>query len=177
MASHPRHARSPDIAPPSWDASKVGVVRGYPRTPETFDARRATLMANSSKARAAGLLSRTGTANGYAGRRKELHAERAAAQIEARAITAAWTGRNAKTPEEMLRATQAEIDEELGNEALAHAVAILRGPYAAGDKLVAARLIADFMKGKPPGSRSATTTGSAMSFLDEIAAGLATTKA
>lgn len=177
MASHPRHARSPDIAPPSWDASKVGVVKGYPRTPETFDARRATLIANSSKARAAGLLSRTGTANGYAGRRKELHAERAAAQIEARAITAAWSGRNAKTPDEMLGATQAEIDEELGNEALTHAVAILRGPYAPTEKLIAARLVADFMKVKPAGHRSVTTIGSALSFLDDIAAGLAALKA
>ena len=76
----------------------------------------------------------------------------------------------------MLGATQAEIDEELGNEALAHAVAILRGPYASTEKLIAARLVADFMKPKA-GTRTATTIGGSLSFLNEIAAGLAAAKA
>jgi hypothetical protein len=56
----------------TFNPEAVGLVPGYAKTPEAFEAQLMTLRNNGDRARAAGRNSRRGTPNGWAGKREEV---------------------------------------------------------------------------------------------------------
>jgi hypothetical protein len=55
-----------------WVQEAVGVVKGYPKTQEAYDALCSRLSANRARAREAGLLTSTNIPKGWSGRKQEL---------------------------------------------------------------------------------------------------------
>lgn len=72
-----------------FNAEAVGKVPGYPPTAEAYEARKAHLKYHREAARQAGRLHRRGIPNGFAGRRKEVEEQQAAAQRQGQSIAAA----------------------------------------------------------------------------------------
>jgi hypothetical protein len=73
-----------------WCPAAVGLVRGYPKTLETFKRQCEQLRANHKRAKEKGLLTRDGVPNGWAGRRDDIAVERRNAQTAAEMLTDTW---------------------------------------------------------------------------------------
>ena len=74
-APRPPRVRHPVLVgwpPGTFCPAAAGVVRGYARTPETYDRQLARLRANHKTALDAGKLHRRGVPNGWAGRRDQV---------------------------------------------------------------------------------------------------------
>ena len=134
-----------------FNPAAVGVVPGYPRTPETYARHTDRLRANHAKAKAAGKLNRRGAPNGWAGRKAEV------AELRQKAADEAWQvvnilQRNSARPDERLDAspTEAERDAERFNIAAAFAIGFILDPTRPTKlRVEAARMILPFLTPMP----------------------------
>jgi hypothetical protein len=81
-----RHPVLRDWAVGEWCPEAVGIIRGYPKTPEAYAAHKERLAANSARARRRGRLNRRGVPNGYAGQGHELTLIRENARCQAERV-------------------------------------------------------------------------------------------
>jgi hypothetical protein len=136
-----------------WCPDAVGVVPGYPRTPETFAAQAERLKANRQRAKERGLLTRLGVPNGWAGKKDEI------AEIR----------RNSQTEAERLTEAVFEADCWEARVAMTEAMKIALSPfYRMADRLVAMRLILQYTVPRPA-QRVALESGDALGFLRRLA--------
>ena len=139
-----------------YDPSLVGVVPGYPLTSATWEHRRVICAANTDGARAAGTLTRLGVPNGWSNRKPELAVLRAAATELGTMIVAALVVGGATV-------VSADCnDETWGNEALAYAASVVadRSEHVR-HRLVAARLLAEYLRGGLKPTADAISNGEA----------------
>jgi hypothetical protein len=162
-----------------WHPEAVGLIPGYPATQERYDQVAEQLRANSAAARASGKATRKGVPNGFAGRREELHAIRAADLVRARGMVEATTGRPLMTDEEAAAALAASgklTDQQYGDLALAHVVAVfISATYCATDRLSAARIALPYLTGRPTAASRKRPQDDGLQFLNDVAASMRTT--
>ena len=135
-----------------WCPDAVGVVPGYPRTPETFAAQAERLKANRQVAKERGVLTRHGVPNGWAGKKDEIQGIR----------------RNSRTEAERLTEAVFEPDCEESRIAMQAAMVALSPFYRMVDRLVAMRLILQYTVPKPV-QRAALESGDSLDFLRRLA--------
>ena len=173
--SHPILADTP---PGTWNPAAVGKVRGYAKTPEAYDRQLAQLKANRTGARAAGLMTRKGVPNGYAGRRDEVAEMRLQATDDAWTAVAEWQ-RNSQTPEERLPDERLEAfrtgqdrprtDAEMFSAAAAYLISVvLDHSQPARQRLQSARAILPFLRAAPSG-RARENVQDGVAWLAELA--------
>jgi len=176
MASK-RHPALIGTAPGVFQPSAVGIVPGYPRTLETYNAQRARLRANSTGARAAGLMNRKGSPNGFKGQRDRVVALREAALKDAWKLVSAAAFGSARLPAERLDElaagpqsgrTPARTGDERGAVCLAHLLCCIISPtYAVTDRLRAAKVALPYLLALPRGAVATLPDG--MAFLRGLA--------
>jgi hypothetical protein len=136
-----------------WCPDAVGVVPGYPRTPETFAAQAERLRVNRQKAKERGLLNRHGVPNGWAGRKDEI------AEIR----------RNSQTEAERLTEAVFEPDCREARIAMTAAMQIALSPVEhPKHRVTAMRLILQYTV-PPPVQRAALASGDVQGFLRRLA--------
>lgn len=126
-----------------WHEDLVGVVPGYPKSPEAFETLRTRARERMIRLhKEGGFVDRTGIPDGWSGRKAERAAIMARADKEAADIVAVLVEKG------VLDAGNAS------NEALQTAVAFVRAGDAVTvrDRLAAARLVLDFTRAKPESS-------------------------
>ena len=176
--SHPALVNTP---PGTWNPAAVGHVRGYAKTQEAFDRQLAQLEANRDGARAAGLLTRKGVPNGYAGRRPEVEAIRLQAADDGWVAVQAWQ-RNAQTPEEQLPEVRIAAirsgqdgpwtDAEMFAAAAAYLISVvLDCSQPQRQRLQAARDILPFLQAPPSGKARGEGVQAGMAWLAGLAKG------
>ena len=147
-----------------WEEKWVGVVHGYPKTPEAFEERKLRGREKFAKLRAEGRLpSRKGVPDGWKGRREEVVQIKAEAEREAERIMAhlAQDGYIDET----------DLDEKAGNSALRMALAIVHDRTEKSEvRLKAATLVANFTKSRPV-QKVETVVSPAEAWLAQLAAG------
>lgn len=122
-----------------WEAKWVGVIKGYPKTPELFEQRRQRGREKFAALRAAGVqLTRKGVRDGWAGRQEEIKTLKEKA---------------AEKADEIMRELIAEgrlMDEDSGNEALRIAFKIANDESEKSEvRLKAIKIVTEFTKSKP----------------------------
>lgn len=122
-----------------WDAQWIGVIQGYPKTREAFEARRERGRALFARLRAEGRPpTRLGVPDGWARRKPAIAAAKQAAAV------------GAVTEVGRLIASGTVMDEEVAHGALRVAFGLLLDETQKADiRLKAVKLVAEFLKPKP----------------------------
>jgi len=158
-----------------WHPELVGKVRNYSRTEEAFKARQAAHRANAAARHATGKFTRKGIPDGWAGQREQLQ------------IVREWAEERAEKEVNHMIETgvlaAGTTDEDMGNEAIQAALAIVRAKdddgkpaYTGAIRVSAMRLVADFCKSRPI-TRVAASVIKAEDWLTALAASAGTTAA
>ncbi|MCK8787324.1 hypothetical protein M0638_23410 [Roseomonas sp. NAR14] len=123
-----------------WDPANIGVVRGYPKTEEEWQARRERQILKAKALHERGVFHRRGVPDGWSGRKDDLDAMRATAAEKARQAVQA-----------MIRRNSLPSDDERAHMALESLMAImLCEAEHISDRVSAARAVLKFTKGQAP---------------------------
>ena len=149
-----------------WHADLVGKIHAYPKTQESYTQKQERQRAAMKGHIAEGKLTRKGVPDGWAGRKQELITIRENAAAEAKEIVATMVEKGL---------LDAADDEALGNEAIQHAIAIVRAQDEEGkfahtvrDRISALAIVAKFTKATPV-QKTAITLNKAEDFLAVLA--------
>ncbi|MCK8784173.1 hypothetical protein M0638_07260 [Roseomonas sp. NAR14] len=123
-----------------WDPANIGVVKGYPKTEEEWQARRERQIQHAKRLHARGGFTRAGVPDGWSGRKEELEEKRADAREKARQALAA-----------LLRRNEVPSDDERAHLALEYLMAVvLCDAETVENRAVAARIVLTFTKDRAP---------------------------
>ncbi|MBU8544783.1 MULTISPECIES: hypothetical protein [Roseomonadaceae] len=140
-------------APKVWCPEKARTLKMYPKTAEAYEAMRQRNREALAQTRATGKLVRTGVPNGWSGRKPELATIQAQAAEEGRAVVAA--ARHVCILD--------EEDDPRAAEALETICEILRNKTVnTRHRVVAARLLLDFLMLQPVSRQQASPTAEAV---------------
>ena len=149
-----------------WCADLVGKIRGYPRTQEGFDARRANGAKLAAHINANGL-TRHGIPDGWAGKRKEVIAIRAQAAVDADRIYMELVEHGIIDVERAVDGLPTD-DASRAEHAMKGLMAItIDATQQTRDRLSAFQTLLTYTKSKPV-VKTATVVSSAESFLDAL---------
>jgi hypothetical protein len=155
--------------PNQWHAELVGIVKGYPISPEVWAERKRKAKENFAKQIAEkGMITRAGVPDGFKGLRQCVDDARLWRSLESKRIVKHMEDNDLI---EYPDASQYEgvEDHDAAKGALAYCVSVVRSDtYKPRERLEAARTVLNFTKAKPV-QRVENTLKSAEDFLDAIA--------